>query len=370
VRVAMMGRSLRGRFTGVARYTHELVRALSARQTEDVTVFLTQAPDLLDGVPVRRVRAAFPTPNEYARALWEQCVVPVQLGRIGFDVYHSPNYILPVAARCPTVVTVHDLAFLDPSLHRLRSSAYLSVLTAAALRKADRVICVSAYTRDALAERYPFAADRARVVEEGVSDRFREREPEEITGFRRRHALTRPYVLFVGTIEPRKNLPRLIDAFGHAVRRAGTAHELLIVGARGWKDGPVRRAFERSLERDRIRFTGYLPDDELPLAYAGADAFAYPSVCEGFGLPPLEAMACGTPVLTSDVSALPDTTGDAALRVDPLDTGAIADGIAELMGDASVRSALSRTGLRHVRRYRWDRVADQTVEVYREALAG
>lgn len=364
-----MGRSLRGRFSGVVRYTHELIRALAARRTEELTVFLTRAPDLLDGMSLRRVRAGFPTPNEYARTVWEQCVVPTQIAKLGVDVYHSPNYILPVAARCPTVVTVHDLAFLDRSVHRVRSSLYLSTLTAAALRKADRVICVSSFTGAAVVERYPFAADRVRVVEEGVSDRFRLHGDEVVAGFRRRHGLERPYVLFVGTIEPRKNLPRLIDGYGRAVRRSGCPHDLVIVGARGWKEGPVARAYDRSPERDRIRFLGYLPDDELPLAYAGADVFAYPSVWEGFGLPPLEAMASGTPVLTSAVTALAETAGDAALAVDPFDTGAIGDALEALMADEALGSRLSAAGLRHATRFRWETVADKTVEVYREAIA-
>jgi glycosyltransferase involved in cell wall biosynthesis len=174
-------------------------------------------------------------------------------------------------------------------------------------------------------------------------------------------------VLFVGTIEPRKNLVRLMRAFALAVRETGTDHQLVIAGADGWKVGAVRAAYEVSPVRDRIHFIGYIPEDELPAAYSGADLFAYPSLCEGFGLPPLEAMACGTAVLTSQISSLPEVVGDAALTVDPFDVNAIANGLIRLMTDRSAREALAAAGVTRAAAFRWDRVATQTLAVYREA---
>jgi glycosyltransferase involved in cell wall biosynthesis len=369
MRVAIMGRSLRGRFTGVVRYTDELVRALAARADTDVAVFVTRADDGLDGVRVERLRAPYPTPNEYLRALWEQSVVPRAVGRLRPDVYHSPNYILPLALRCPTVVTIHDLAFLDAGLHRLRSHIYLSVLTALSLRKATRVICVSESTRHDLVRFFPHAAEKARVIGEGVDGRFRPASIAEVTAFRARHALTAPYILFVGTIEPRKNLTRLIDAYGVMLDSTGAPHELVIAGQRGWKDGAVWEAHLASRHRHRIRALGYLPDDELAAAYTGADVFAYPSLYEGFGLPPLEAMACGAPVLTSRTSSLPGVVGDSALLVEPRDTAALAAGLARLVCDPTERVRLRAKGVERAAGFRWERVAERTVEVYAEAAA-
>jgi glycosyltransferase involved in cell wall biosynthesis len=369
LRVAMMGRSLRGEFSGVVRYTHELIGALAPRFEQPPIVYLTQADDGLGPAPVQTVRAPFRTPNEYARAFWEQTVVPLDVRRRRPDVYHSPNYILPAALRCPSVVTVHDLAFFDRSVHRLRSHLYLSALATFAIRRATRIICVSEYTARQLAARFPGATERVRVIGEGVHPRFRPQSSEAIQRFRRRFGLVDPYVLFVGTIEPRKNLPRLIEAFSAAVSGHAFPHRLLIAGGSGWMNGPVREAYNNSPVRDRIYFTGYLPDDELPAAYAGADIFAYPSLHEGYGLPPLEAMACATAVLTSDVTSMPEVVGDAAMMVDPTDTRAIADGLSSLLRSRSLRDELTDAGRARASAFSWGDVARKTIDVYREAAS-
>jgi glycosyltransferase involved in cell wall biosynthesis len=367
MKVALMGRSLRGRYSGVVRYTHELVAALAPRLGSDLTVFVTRAADGIEGIGVRLLRAPFNTPNEYARAFWEQVVVPWDVARMRPDVYHSPNYILPLAVHCPTVVTIHDLAFLDASVHRLRSHLYLSALSRIAVHKANRVICVSAYTRDQLVRHYPRAAGRTRVIGEGVAPRFRPQPRAAVDRFLERYGLRRPYVLFLGTIEPRKNLPRLIAAFEQAVRMTGTPHHLLIGGASGWKTSPVARAYEDSPLRDRIHLLGYLADQDLPAALTGADVFAYPSLQEGFGLPPLEAMACGSAVLTSTTTSLPEVVGEAALKVDPHDECAMAEGLALLLMSRAEREHLAAAGRERADEFRWDKVAEQTLAVYREA---
>ena len=316
-----------------------------------------------------RIRAPFPTPNEYARAFWEQAVVPFQVARLRPDVYHSPNYILPVAVGCPTVVTIHDLFYLDSSVHRLRSHLYLSLLANMAIRRASRVICVSAYTRDRLLERFPSASDRVRVVGEGVDPRFQPSSRTAIAGLRERLGICQPYVLFVGTIEPRKNLARLIRAFETVVTRTGAPHHLVVAGPRGWKDGAIKNAYETSGVRDRIHMVGYLSEVDLPAAYGAADVFAYPSLAEGFGLPALEAMACGTAVLTSNTSAIPEVVGNSAVLVDPLQERDIADGLERLLSDPRERQSRSESGLRRAAGYRWEDVAEQTMAVYQEAIA-
>jgi len=359
-----MGRSMRGHFSGVVRYTHELVRAL-ASMLPDLTLFVTRADSMLDGVAVRQVRAPFATPNEYARAFWEQVIVPVEVARLAPDVYHSPNYILPIAVRCPSVVTVHDLAYMESSLHRIRSHLYLSALTALAIRKATRIICPSTFTRAELVRHYPALADRIRVVGEGVDDRFSPQPQKSVDRFRDRLGLHRPYVLFVGTVEPRKNIARLIRAFDAAVARHGFEHELVIAGNSGWRNGDVQ--LEISLARARVRLLGYVADQDLALLYSGADLFAYPALYEGFGLPPLEAMACGTPVLTSNQGALPEVVGDAAVMVDPQDEQAIATAISDLLGDPARRARLKQLGLEQAKKHRWEVAAEQTLAVYGEA---
>jgi glycosyltransferase involved in cell wall biosynthesis len=300
---------------------------------------------------------------------WEQAVVPFQLRSIQPDLYHSPNYILPVALSCPSVVTIHDLAFLDPSVHRLRSHLYLTALTALAVRKATRIVCVSEYTRRELEAHYPHAAGRVRVVGEGVNERFKPPTEQEAAAFRARLGFEDPYLLFVGSLEPRKNLPRLIRAYEGAIAATGAGHQLVIAGGAGWRNGPLREALRHSTLRNRIHVLGYLSEAELPAAYAGAEVFLYPSLREGFGLPPLEAMACGTPVLTSNVSAIPEVVGDAALTVDPNDLGALTDGLSRLLTDVELRKQLRDRGMQRAAEFRWDRVAAQMVQVYEEAIA-
>jgi glycosyltransferase involved in cell wall biosynthesis len=369
LKVALMGRSLRGQMSGVVRYTDQLVRALAPRLGGNLNVFVTRADDGLDDLPVRRIRAPFRTPNEYARAFWEQTYVPLEVRRLDPDVYHSPNYILPAATRCPSIVTIHDVAFLDRSVHRLRSHLYLTACSLIALRKAARVVCVSNYTAEQLKARFGWVRDKVRVIGEGVDDHFAPCDAVSIEAFRRNHGVSAPYLVFVGTLEPRKNLTRLLRAFELAVTRHHLPHDLVIVGAPGWKTGPVRAAYDRSSVRDRIRFVGYVADLELPAAYSGADALAYPSLHEGFGLPPLEAMACGTPVITSNTTALAEVAGPAAVTVDPTDVDALSDAIASVLSDDVQRRRLRDRGLRHVTQFRWDATADQMLGLYREAAA-
>ena len=364
-----MGRSLRGQYSGVVRYTHELVTALAPRIGRDLTVFVTQAPDGIEDLGVNRVRAPFPTPNEYARAAWEQAVVPLEVSRLQPDVYHSPNYILPLALRRPAVVTVHDLFYLEPDLHRLRSRLYLTALATHAISSARRVICVSNSTGDRLLRRHPKAEHVIRVVPEGVDPRFRPVETDGVQRVREKLGLHQPYVLFVGTIEPRKNLDRLIRAFSLAACRSGLPHDLVIAGGRGWKDVAIQAALEASPVKGRIRFTGYVDDADMPALYAGADLFVFASLDEGFGLPPLEAMACGTAVVASRAGSLPEVLGEAARLVDPHDEEEIAAAVVETLGDASTRSALIAAGLERAARYDWNAAADATIAVYEEAAS-
>lgn len=364
-----MGRSIRPRLTGVGRHVANLVHALTGEPTiKPLTVFVTQDAPSLREAGIDEVRAPFPTPNEYARAFWEQTVVPWQVARRRVELYHSPNYILPLALPAPAVVTLHDVTYLDPTLHKWTSHHYLTFLTALALRKARAVIAVSDYTRRRVEALYPHTQGRVQVIYQGVEPTFRPPAPADLEAFRRRTGIDHPYVLYVGTIEPRKNVVRLIEAFEMAIAEGELPHHLYLVGAWGWKTGPVADALRRAMAGGRVHVAGYVPNEDLPLYYAGADVFLYPSIEEGFGLPAAEAMACGTPVVTSNTSSLPEVVGDAALTVDPLDVSAIAEGILQVVTNCELRTRLRAAGLQRAARFSWQQSAREHARVYERVL--
>jgi glycosyltransferase involved in cell wall biosynthesis len=272
-------------------------------------------------------------------ALWYPFALPRSAR--GLDVLHCPSFRGPLRSRTPLVVTVHDLAVLrHPDAFNRWTRTYSSVVVPRVVRAAERVIAVSEFTKRELVELLGVAEERIRVVPNAVEGPFIPDGPRA----------EGDYVLAVGTLEPRKNLPRLVDA----TRRTG--HELRIVGARGWGDLGVSAG-------DDVRFLGFVPDEELARLYRGSLCVAYPSLYEGFGIPVLEALACGAPVVTSEGSAMAEVAGDAAVLVDPRDVDAIAAGIAEAIAR---RDELARLGPERARRYTWDASAEATVAVYRE----
>jgi len=368
MKVGVMTRALRAPVTGIGRYTQNLLDHLGgALDGDSLVLFRMRGQNGTGDLRAENVVAAIPSGHELPRLFWEQVFVPYDVKRLGLDVYHSPNHVLPLAAGCRTVVTVHDLAFLDRRLFNMRRYLYLNMLTRPSIRKASRIICISQYTKRELEARFPFTRGKTRLVYQGLDARFESPPPPKaVERFKAREGLRR-YVLFMGAIEPRKNVARLIKAFGRAVHEAEIPHELVICGPAGWRNDDVRAAWLASPVRDRIRFASYVPDQDVPLWYAGADVLAYPSLSEGFGLPALEAMACGTPVVTSDCSALPEVVGDAAVTVRPRSVRSITGGLLRLLTNPVLAEELSRRGLERSHRFDWNTAAAQTVAVYREA---
>lgn len=359
-----MGRSMRPPLTGIGRYTLNLATHVGTHLGPDgLILFLTREVGDLDGMHCKRVVAPLPTPHEALRAAWEQAFVPFAARRHKIDVYHSPNFTLPAVLNCPSVVTVHDLAFMDPRFHNGRLRIYLRLMTSLSLRRATEVIAVSEYSKRQLESRFPYLSGRVSVVYSGLDPIFRRAPPQN--GHWRRG---RPYVLFVGSIEPRKNLPRLIRAFEKAMSATGLPHELVLCGPWGWRFQPVLDALRRSPMKDRIRHAGYVPAADLPGLYAGADVLAYPSLDEGFGFPIIEAMSMGTPVITSDRAAPPEVAAGAAVTVAPADESAIAAAMQRVLTDHDLARDLSSRGRERAAEFTWERAAAHTVDVYRRAL--
>ncbi|MCS7222001.1 MAG: glycosyltransferase family 1 protein [Anaerolineae bacterium] len=358
------------RSAGIHRYIWHLLQALPAA-----------APgwQLMAFVGDRRFRpplglqtryARWPTASPWARILWEQAIQPWLAWRERLHLLHALAYVAPLVVHCPTVVTVHDLSFVRyPEAFRPLNRLYLRVMTRRSVFQARRVIADSCSTRDDLVRLWGVPVDRISVVPIGVADEYRPASAVEAERFRRQRGLPDRFVLYLGTLEPRKNVTAAIEAFARWVKATGDRQvRLVVAGAKGWYFQTIFARVRALSLGDRVLFPGYVPAAELPAWYQAAEVFIYPSLYEGFGLPPLEAMACGTPVITSNTSSLPEVVGDAALLVDPYDVEAIAEALARLLEDAELRQRLREAGLARARLFSWERTARETVAAYRLAL--
>lgn len=318
------------------------------------------------GLQVERSR--WDTRSPWRRILWEQTRLAARSRQL--DLLHGLAFAAPAAAGCPTVITVHDLSFMRfPNAFRPFNRIYLSLFTRLSARRAVRVIAVSESTRQDVIRFCGAPADRVIVVPNGVEAAFCPAAPAEAARFRARHGLPDRFILFLGTLEPRKNLARLLDAYAQWRRAARQPVKLVLAGGKGWYyDTIFARVAELGLV-DEVIFPGYVPAEELPWWYRAAELFVYPSLFEGFGLPVLEAMACGTPVITARASSLPEVAGDAAVLVDPEQPGELAAAIGQLLDDSTARAALRLAGLARAARFSWAHTAAATIAVYADALA-
>jgi len=321
------------------------------------------------GLDVRR--SAWSTGTPIRRIAWEQLVAPFVLRREHIDLLHAMAFVAPVISPCPTVVTVLDLSFLlYPRAFKVVNRSYLRTMTRLSVRKARQVIAISESTRRDVIAHFGVPASRVHTVYCGVDRSLRRATEAEIAAFRRRKGLPERFALFVGTIEPRKNIVRLVEAFS-ALRPWDVDHaHLVIAGAKGWLyDAVFARTQELGLQ-DRVHFAGYISEAEKPLWYSAATCFCYPSLYEGFGLPPLEAMACGVPVIASNASSLPEVVGDAAITVPPTDTTALADALRSMLTNRVLRQEMAARGLARAARFSWEQAAKQTASIYRLAWEG
>lgn len=322
------------------------------------------------GLAVERSR--WNTRSPWRRILWEQTCLAARSRTL--NLIHGLAFAAPIASSCPTVVTVHDLSFLRfPSAFRTANRSYLSSITAASTRRAARVIAVSDSTRQDVINLIGVPAERVIVVPNGVNPEFSPADPGDVADFRQRAGLPARYILFLGTLEPRKNLVRLVEAYALLRSRdpanaAPAVPPLVIAGAKGWF---YQEIFARVTDLglgDHVVFPGFVPAEDLPWWYRGAALFVYPSLFEGFGLPVLEAMACGAPTITSLASSLPEVAGDGAILVDPEDVRQLADAMIRVLTTPSLAAQLRAAGLRQAARFSWERTATATCEVYGSVL--
>jgi glycosyltransferase involved in cell wall biosynthesis len=322
----------------------------------------------LDIPGITMERAGIDTSAPSRRILWEQTKQPFLLNR--FDLYHALAFIAPILPyRPPTVVTVYDLSFVHfPGVLSTSRRAYLRTLTRYTVRRAARVIAISESTARDVVEVMGIPAERVVVAPPGVDlNRFQPLQDDEIRVFKAAHELPQDFWLFLGTLEPRKNLPTLIEAYARLPK--DTRPLLVLGGGLGWDYEPIFDTIARHKLEDDVQLPGYIPAEALPLWYNSATVFLYPSIYEGFGIPPLEAMACGTPVIVSDASSLPEVVaGTAGLLVPPTSVDAWEAVLLRALDDSEWRARASETGRGGARRYSWENTARQTWAAYQQAM--
>lgn len=363
------------RRAGIGRYARDLGAALVPLLPGDLGIFYNDPTGSLAPEPPLDVLPRTTVRRE--TKLWRLSVALGDLlGRRqdglagGAALFHATDHLLPrFSDRVRSVCTLHDLAFLvDPSVHTRTNRLFLSAMVPRFLRRADRVICVSECTARDATRLLGLDPVKVAVVPSGVDARFHPPSRGEIASARSRLALPERYVLYVGTVEPRKNLPTLLRAWAR-LKRAGDPRRLVIAGKLGWLTDDFFRALAASGLEDEVVRLGYVADADLPALYGGAEAFVFPSRYEGFGFPVLEAMACGTPVVCSSSSSLPEVAGDAALLHDPASDEQLADALARLRDDPVLRVELAARGLRRAATFTWARAARETARVYEQVLS-
>ena len=353
---------------GVGRYTKLLAEHLPAAAGADrLTLFsfdFRRAGSPLH-TPGARHRTVRWCPGRAAQWAWKTLHWPPFDWLAGAaDLYHFPNFILPPLSRGRAVVTIHDVSFLRyPEFAEEQNLRYLNRMMADTVRRADAVLTDSEFCAGEIRAAYRLPAGRVRPVHLGVGAEFIRPAESAMVALRRDLRLDRPYLLHVGTIEPRKHLPFLIEVFERMLEYDGL---LVLAGGPGWKCEPVFARIAASPRADRIRYVRYVTDAQLPALYAAADAFVFPSFYEGFGLPPLEAMACGTPVVSSAGGSLPEVLGDGAVSIPEYASERWATEVLRLLGDGAWRARQIAAGRARAARYTWAETARRTWTAYRE----
>jgi glycosyltransferase involved in cell wall biosynthesis len=307
-----------------------------------------------------------PTQRPPVRIFWEQVIQPWSVRNARLDLIHEPAFVGPQASTCPFVVTIHDLSFLTyPQNFPVLNRAYLRAFTRLSVRRARRIIAVSESTKRDLIRYYGVEPAKVDVVHNGVDPGFHPLPAAKVAEFRRRRNLPDRFILFVGTLEPRKNVSRLIDAYALL---SEPRLPLMLLGGKGWFYDEIFARVRMLGLQGEVTFVGYVESDELPSWYNAATLFVYPSLYEGFGLPPLEAMACGTPVVASNTSSLPEVVGQAGLLVDPASSEALAAAMQRVLEQPELQAEMRSAGLAQAQSFSWEKTAASTVGCYQRAL--
>lgn len=354
---------------GIGTYVRNLVREYANLPGDEQFVLICRPED------VEYVRSLGPRfeawPDGSANySIREQLTVPLDLRRARVQLFHAPHYVVPPLTTCPVIVTIHDCIHLRFPQYLPNRVAHLYARTfmGIAAQRARRILTVSQASKDDICHYLKTPAARIDVIPNGLDTRFLTPDEGNVARVRERFMLDAPFILYAGNIKPHKNVDRLIEAFARLRRDGHQDLKLLIIGDELSKYPSLRRLVHRHHLHTHVRFFGFVSDETLAALYRLASVFVFPSLYEGFGFPPLEAMASGTPVITSNVSSLPEVVGDAALLVDPLNPDAIADAMALVLTDTRLRREMIARGQERARAFSWTEAATRTLAAYRTVL--
>ncbi|MEZ4666920.1 MAG: glycosyltransferase family 1 protein [Anaerolineae bacterium] len=360
---------------GIGRYVRELVAALAQLDTQTdyrlFTAHTSQNPSIHNiGTNFRWQTSPFS--SRWHSRIWHRLNVPLSVEWIvgSVDLFHSTDFVLPPTRRSTiSVLTVHDLSFVRvPETASPRLKAYLDSVVPRSVKRADHILADSTATKKDLLELYGVRPEKITVLLSGVDSHFVRSSEAVIATTRRKYGISElPYIFSVGTVQPRKNYSRLIGALS-ILRAHNYDIQLIIAGGRGWLESEIYETLKRHRLGDYVNFIGFANDTDLPALYSGAACFAFPSLYEGFGFPVLEAMACGTPTVTSNVSSLPEVAGDAAIVIDPYDIEELANAIRSILDDKILSSRLSHAGLDRARQFTWEKSALHLRNIYDHLL--
>lgn len=373
MRIGIDGIPLATPKTGIGHYTFELARSLASLVPDDECELIAPVPLELDaedtGIEMPRNLRTVYLPVNTLRRRWWTIGLPLYVRQKKLTLFHGTNYNLPLWQRCPTVVTIHDLSLLlhaDTHQEHLVRRARMRLPTMT--RVATRIITDSESVKREICTHLGVAPEKITAVPLAPRRSFRPVSEAQAETVRRRLGVEDEFILFVGTVEPRKNLLTLVRAFDELLRTTDLRPQLVIAGGKGWLTEELFAHVEQSAITERILFTGYVSDEDLCALYSSCRVSVYPSLYEGFGLPPLEAMACGAPVITSRIPVIMETVGTAARLIEPSDARELTGALVELLTNADARAHLSRAGLQRAAEFTWERTAERTLEVYRAAL--
>jgi glycosyltransferase involved in cell wall biosynthesis len=370
LRLAIDAHMVGERETGRETYTLNLVKSLVGQFPQhSYYIFTSHYADLKRRLPAHSHVHLIDVPSSPFRRI--PFVIPNHIRKNQPQLLHV-SYTAPPRVACPVVVTIHDIACtLYPKWFSLRDRLLLLTLVPYTIKRADAIIAVSQRTRDDLVEQYHIPPQKIAVTYEGVDSRFCPLDKLDAREFAKRvYGVGQDFILTLGNLEPRKNLPRLIHAFARLRQRQGLSLSLVIAGQALWRQSEVDQAIrDLRVEKD-VTFTGYVLDEHLPILYNAARFFVYPSLYEGFGLPPLEAMACSTPVVCSNASSLPEVVGDAALTFDPRSVEDMTQKLLQMASSPELQVAFSERGRQRARKFSWETMARQTLEVYQRVVHG